>query len=803
MAGSTSDQPTTVKISSEERSFIVSSSSDSDNDDEETTVYFTDYRGSGAPPTDVGTPGDTYIDIDSAILHARYTDAWLPWPGTAKRSASLTHPIHDAFLLWCNTAKNQVSWMRKSKMKKIQSSATEVVSRIIAVEARRNGKRKASSDGSPDVNIPAKKARAVETPIPSQPGPSTAPAALAWRRCPTNPPDRPTGSFDNSNHAHGPPDLVPIHDFAVNVVHAAVRVSDAISFMRHEPVVANFIHATTSLLRGPAVSVSPAGEKRSTAVDGVEGTRNCACTHATTIRAPPMVPPSAPSPAAVDVVPSSAPPTAPRPSNASAAHPPASTRIPERPYVPRPRHTRPAESDPLPANTSSTTISPSSHQAVATRTNGAASAEPSASHVVAQQIESRSHDNQHHSAAALEAANLQLQTQNGWLKFRNDELNYERDILRRELDGLRHQRDAWIRERDEVKHEWDVLRRERDGLLHQRDAWIRERDEMQHATRQIGDLLDRNTVIVQLNTVLTRENATLKSEIETLMVSNASLSAQNASLGAQNDLQNDSVRTMEEENRLLKNENASLKKKVRAEELAPVDHPSSRGMPDPEAVNPTSRAEDSTEMSAHIKEEPAEVSLNTLGSGTLIEVIDLTLDSDDETNEAADSAGVDAALNTTTRSEVDATVVAKNVNGQIGIYPGNQEEGRRPTTSPSLPEDALDSAEIELALRIKPEGEEEVRSALEDTPAALQTHPRRLTKTHIEILWTYIEGDRYIVCDACNSIGSRYELPLNTTLDELATHSEEVHPDYCDALITQTLGMSEEEIQQWLKDLDD
>lgn len=49
---------------------------------------------------------------------------------------------------------------------------------------------------------------------------------------------------------------------------------------------------------------------------------------------------------------------------------------------------------------------------------------------------------------------------------------------------------------------------------------------------------------------------------------------------------------------------------------------------------------------------------------------------------------------------------------------------------------------------------------------------------------------------------NKYEMPSNSTLDKLAAHSEAHHPNHCDVLVTQTRGMTDEEIEEWVKELD-
>ncbi|KAJ7033816.1 hypothetical protein C8F04DRAFT_1395802 [Mycena alexandri] len=94
------------------------------------------------------------------------------------------------------------------------------------------------------------------------------------------------------------------------------------------------------------------------------------------------------------------------------------------------------------------------------------------------------------------------------------------------------------------------------------------------------------------------------------------------------------------------------------------------------------------------------------------------------------------------------------------------------------------------------EGEmEEVKN---DTP---EIRSRRLTQTHLEILWTNYEG--VFFCDVCGSNGVKYAVGANPgTVEEMLEHSEGHHADVCDIITTKTSGMSDTEIQDWLKEFD-
>ncbi|KAJ7694360.1 hypothetical protein B0H17DRAFT_465695 [Mycena rosella] len=253
-------------ISSKRRSFVLTPATEHRG---QVLEYFNDYRGNGAPPFDFGSLGDTYIDTEALILYARCPNEWRTWPGPSP-SKRLAHPRHDTIFLWC-TAKNRVSWLLKSSIKKITRSASEVIARIIAAEAfeiSTESKTKQTSGSASEVvpqivvagasttsasfkrkishndDNPAKKAKSesADTPTPivalkrkaspddaSHTNPDKAesgdaptpnvPAALAWVRC------KATAQSSSSPHSHprsvgtnaapttraaSPPTLIPI-----------------------------------------------------------------------------------------------------------------------------------------------------------------------------------------------------------------------------------------------------------------------------------------------------------------------------------------------------------------------------------------------------------------------------------------------------------------------------------------------------------------------------------------------------------------------------------------------------------------
>jgi hypothetical protein len=80
----------------------------------EFTVHFFEFRGYGSPPTDVGTPGDIYIDmtLDDYALYAMVTpSSWKQWDGHRRTYSFITgkdwfsfigidHPVLQERMLW-------------------------------------------------------------------------------------------------------------------------------------------------------------------------------------------------------------------------------------------------------------------------------------------------------------------------------------------------------------------------------------------------------------------------------------------------------------------------------------------------------------------------------------------------------------------------------------------------------------------------------------------------------------------------------------------------------------------------------
>ncbi|KAJ7089994.1 hypothetical protein C8R44DRAFT_990815 [Mycena epipterygia] len=235
-------------ISFERRSFTLSSQPE---EGEKTDGLFNDYRGSGPPSIELGTLGDTYIDVFASTLYARCVGGWTIWPDPTQRSKLLPHPSHAGFYLWCSTAEKKVSWFRQMKMKKISVSASAVVSQIIAAEERkkrRSLKRKAD-DVAQEGEIHAKKARAGDDATEDEMSAPSAPVALAWRRCqpnPSSPPSAaPTAIPRMDVTARLPPNLIPIRNLAAfSAPPRQIEPQKQKEMLKATPIIANYIFAS-------------------------------------------------------------------------------------------------------------------------------------------------------------------------------------------------------------------------------------------------------------------------------------------------------------------------------------------------------------------------------------------------------------------------------------------------------------------------------------------------------------------------------------------------------------------------------
>ena len=74
-------------------------------------VHYFEFRGQGAPPDDVGHPGDVWLNLKPGeyALHARLATEWVLWPGPRKAKKQMfAHPLVDGRYLWCT--RKHVLW---------------------------------------------------------------------------------------------------------------------------------------------------------------------------------------------------------------------------------------------------------------------------------------------------------------------------------------------------------------------------------------------------------------------------------------------------------------------------------------------------------------------------------------------------------------------------------------------------------------------------------------------------------------------------------------------------------------------
>ena len=74
--------------------------------DRPTMVLFFEWRGRGAPPGDIGYPGDVYLDLTPGhfALYAHMTTKWVKWVGPrVQKEQLIAHPhFHDERFLRCS-----------------------------------------------------------------------------------------------------------------------------------------------------------------------------------------------------------------------------------------------------------------------------------------------------------------------------------------------------------------------------------------------------------------------------------------------------------------------------------------------------------------------------------------------------------------------------------------------------------------------------------------------------------------------------------------------------------------------------
>lgn len=78
------------------------------------SIHFVEFRCASAPPSDIGHPGDVWIDLtpDRLGLYAKSAADWRKWPGLLVQNDLLVvHPHVPSRILWCT--KHRVTWLER------------------------------------------------------------------------------------------------------------------------------------------------------------------------------------------------------------------------------------------------------------------------------------------------------------------------------------------------------------------------------------------------------------------------------------------------------------------------------------------------------------------------------------------------------------------------------------------------------------------------------------------------------------------------------------------------------------------
>jgi hypothetical protein len=81
------------------------------------TIHYVEFRCASTPPSDIGHPGDVWIDLtpDKFGLYAKAGADWKKWPGLLAHDDSLiVHPHIPTRVLWCT--KRYVTWLNRKSI---------------------------------------------------------------------------------------------------------------------------------------------------------------------------------------------------------------------------------------------------------------------------------------------------------------------------------------------------------------------------------------------------------------------------------------------------------------------------------------------------------------------------------------------------------------------------------------------------------------------------------------------------------------------------------------------------------------
>jgi hypothetical protein len=204
------------------------------------TIHFVEFRCVGSPPSDIGYPGDVWIDLtpDQFGLYAKVGADWKKWPGLLTHSDSLiSHPHIPTRTLWCT--KHRVTWLKHTSLLADWAahraefetaletlSTSNVIGRMLMNEARhalrKHGDVSNPAASGPKVHVPP---NASEANVSSHPAASTSSISRTEHQHP--PPNSPhSRSFDRPSNSVAPT------IGSVTVSHNTQHLLDQISDLR-------------------------------------------------------------------------------------------------------------------------------------------------------------------------------------------------------------------------------------------------------------------------------------------------------------------------------------------------------------------------------------------------------------------------------------------------------------------------------------------------------------------------------------------------------------------------------------------
>ncbi|KAK6996833.1 hypothetical protein R3P38DRAFT_3067932 [Favolaschia claudopus] len=794
------DMNTTTFLSRTRRSFVVSRADSENNQDQ--TDTFNDYRGTGPPPPPAGSPGDIYIDKSAAIIYVRLPKRWTSWPGLPNnRSSALAHPNHPELFLWYSPKKNRITWLPRSKMKKLSSSERDIISRILSAEAesaQSTSLKRKEVEPSPldDDQTHLKKARTTPAhEAGSEALPTPPPQALAWVRCKERESEGATSTApiviapEPTETAPPLPRLIPRPSLSSFISEKPSSITPTPKEQRCTPplVVKNFLYSNGTRWQendhsSTAVIPSSTDTRRAPimVVDSDDEFANCTSAPLMEKLAGPVPPNIHPPSPPLPNVPISDSPSPEKGTPLTRSEVDANESIRQDSTSPH-SSIHPVPPSPNPATLS---ISPSiaappppklplpsvpvSNSATGNSFVPVPAADPPASFDSAAFVAARI-SSMRLEIDALRKANFTLIREQTTTEKERDSLAQQRDTLARQTDTLMNTQtnlyhkigvlaltvDTFKVATLALKTQNGRLRNRNKDLNGERERFVRERER----------LVEGYEALLRQNDQLKRGNEMLVLGMNSLAVANKNLEAAKARL--------------EKERDALKLGNELLASSVRA---CREDHIPNTSQRNANAENQNLGLEEGylgnidMTLSTHQHSECEPVQMST------VLVTEEDYSSTDELN-----------LKSPPEHPMPENHLQINVElGEPMIENISQLDGSVPLAILDL----INNSPPLIAVSL---------TAPNPTPGVPLSSHRNLMQIHLEVLWTYCEGASYIACNPCASMDTPpFEVPLTTSLKDLTSHSEDLHADFCDAILAKTKGMTDEQIREWwLNDTDE